>query len=206
MFDFDLRDYERDYEFIAGVDEVGRGPLAGPVVACAVIMPKGEEIPGVMDSKKLTPKKREALDKIIREKAIAIGIGMMDEKAIDEINIRQATLRAMKEAVLNLKDAKGNLFKPGYIFVDAEKIDIDIPQEALIKGDDHCYPIACASILAKVYRDNIMVKYEDVYPGYDLAKNKGYGTKKHREALLEKGPTPIHRRSFLRKILNGKNK
>src|SRR5699024_1394884 len=138
---------------LAGVDEVGRGPLAGPVVACAVIMPKGKYIDGIKDSKKLSEKKRIILDKAIREEAIAIGIGVVDEKDIDEINIKQANLKAMKIAVERLKDKDGNIIKPDMVFIDAEKIDTEIPQVSLIKGDDRCYPIACASIVAKVFRD-----------------------------------------------------
>lgn len=202
MFDFSLEEYEKKYEFLAGVDEVGRGPLAGPVVACAVVMPKGIIIEGVKDSKKLTPKKREALDLLIRDNAVGIGIGIEDENSIDEINIKQATRKAMKSALENIYSSTGEKIFPDMVFVDAENIDCRIPQESIIKGDDRCYIIACASIVAKVLRDKMMIDYEDQYPGYDFSKNKGYGTKKHREALLEMGPCPIHRRSFLRKILN----
>lgn len=205
MFDFDIEPYYKDYKYLAGVDEVGRGPLAGPVVACAIIMPKGKYIEGIKDSKKLSEKKRNTLDKIIREEAVAIGIGVVDEKLIDEINIKQATLKAMKIAVENLKDREGNLIKPDMVFVDAEKIDIEIPQESLIKGDDRCYPIACASIVAKVFRDAMFIEYDRLYPGYEFINNKGYGTKKHREAILEKGIVEIHRRSFLTKILGKKD-
>lgn len=202
MFDFSLEEYEKKYEFLAGVDEVGRGPLAGPVVACAVVMPKGLLIEGVKDSKKLTPKKREALDLLIRENAIGIGIGIEDEKSIDDINIKQATRKAMKQALENIISSTGEKISPEMVFVDAENIDCTIPQESIIKGDDRCFIIACASIVAKVLRDKMMIDYEEQYPGYDFAKNKGYGTKKHREALLEIGPCPIHRKTFLRKILN----
>ena len=201
MFDFDIEPYYEKYINLAGVDEVGRGPLAGPVVACAVIMPKGKYIDGIKDSKKLSEKKRIILDKAIREEAIAIGIGVVDEKVIDEINIKQATLKAMKIAVENLKDKDGNIIKPDMVFIDAEKIDTEIPQVSLIKGDDRCYPIACASIVAKVFRDAMFIEYDRMYPGYEFLNNKGYGTKKHREAILEKGIVDIHRRSFLKKIL-----
>jgi len=201
MFDFDIEPYYEKYINLAGVDEVGRGPLAGPVVACAVIMPKGKYIDGIKDSKKLSEKKRIILDKAIREEAIAIGIGVVDEKVIDEINIKQATLKAMKIAVESLKDKDGNIIKPDMVFIDAEKIDTEIPQVSLIKGDDRCYPIACASIVAKVFRDAMFIEYDRMYPGYEFLNNKGYGTKKHREAILEKGIVDIHRRSFLKKIL-----
>lgn len=204
MFDFSLEEYEKKYNLLAGVDEVGRGPLAGPVVACAVIMPKGMIIEGVKDSKKLTPKKRDMLDLLIREHALGIGIGIEDEKSIDEINIKQATRKAMETALDNIFTKEGEKISADIVFVDAEKIDCQIPQESLIKGDDRCFIIACASIVAKVLRDKMMVEYEEQYPGYDFAKNKGYGTKKHREALLEIGPCSIHRKTFLRKILHGK--
>lgn len=204
MFDFSLEEYEKKYNLLAGVDEVGRGPLAGPVVACAVIMPKGMIIEGVKDSKKLTPKKRDMLDLLIREHALGIGIGIEDEKSIDEINIKQATRKAMKTALDNIFTKEGEKISADIVFVDAEKIDCQIPQESLIKGDDRCFIIACASIVAKVLRDKMMVEYEEQYPGYDFPKNKGYGTKKHREALLEIGPCSIHRKTFLRKILHGK--
>lgn len=204
MFDFSLEEYEKKYNLLAGVDEVGRGPLAGPVVACAVIMPKGMIIEGVKDSKKLTPKKRNMLDLLIREHALGIGIGIEDEKSIDEINIKQATRKAMKTALDNIFTKEGEKISADIVFVDAENIDCQIPQESLIKGDDRCFIIACASIVAKVLRDKMMIEYEEQYPGYDFAKNKGYGTKKHREALLEIGPCPIHRKTFLRKILHGK--
>ncbi|WP_099203624.1 ribonuclease HII [Miniphocaeibacter massiliensis] len=204
MFEYDLSEYYGKNMVLAGVDEVGRGPLAGPVVACSVIMPNNEFIEGIRDSKKLSEKKRNLFAAEIKEKAIAIGIGVVNEKAIDKINIKQATLLAMKIAVENMKDKEGNLVKPDMIFIDAEKIDSEIKQVSIIKGDDKCYPIACASIVAKVCRDSMFKELEEQYPGYDLINNKGYGTKKHREALLELGPTPIHRMSFLKKILGNK--
>ena len=161
MFDFSLEEYEKKYNLLAGVDEVGRGPLAGPVVACAVIMPKGMIIEGVKDSKKLTPKKRDMLDLLIREHALGIGIGIEDEKSIDEINIKQATRKAMKTALDNIFTKEGEKISADIVFVDAEKIDCQIPQESLIKGDDRCFIIACASIVAKVLRDKMMVEYEE---------------------------------------------
>ena len=201
MFDYDLTEFYKDKYIIAGVDEVGRGPLAGPVVACAIIMPNGLFIEGVKDSKKLSEKKRTILDQKIRQEAIAIGIGVVDEKTIDKINIKQATRLAMKMAVENLVDNSKYSIAPNIVLIDAENIDIDIKQISIIKGDDRCYPIACASIVAKVYRDSLFENLETLYPGYEFYKNKGYGTKKHREAILEIGITPIHRKSFLKKIL-----
>lgn len=191
-------------KLICGVDEVGRGPLAGPVVACAVIM-GDEHIEGVKDSKKLSAKKREALNKKIIERAKAIGVGVIDERVIDEINIKQATRLAMKIAVEDLKDKQGRKVRPDVVMIDAEHIDIDIEQVSLIKGDDLIYEISCASIVAKVLRDSYFIELDEKYPGYDFLNNKGYGTKKHREALLELGPTPIHRKTFLKKILGAKN-
>lgn len=204
MLDYDLEEYYKKGYLIAGVDEVGRGPLAGPVVSCAVIMPNNEFIEGIKDSKKLSEKKRNILDEEIRKNAVAIGIGVVDEKTIDEINIKQATRLAMKIAVENLKNFMGDIISPDIVFIDAENIDIKNRQISLIKGDDICYPIACASIVAKVYRDRMFVELEEKYPGYDLLNNKGYGTKKHREALLELGVTPIHRKTFLKKLLGNK--
>ncbi|MDO5018528.1 MAG: ribonuclease HII [Lagierella massiliensis] len=190
-------------KLICGVDEVGRGPLAGPVVACAVVM--GDvKIDGVKDSKKLSAKKRDILNKEIVKKAKAIGIGVVDEKVIDRINIKQATRLAMKLAVENLKDKEGNTFKPDVIMVDAETIDTQIEQVSLIKGDDLIYEISCASIVAKVLRDSYFIELDKKYPGYDFINNKGYGTQKHREALKKLGPTPIHRITFLKKILGEK--
>lgn len=191
-------------KLICGVDEVGRGPLAGPIVACAVIM-GNEKIDGVKDSKKLSAKKREALNKEIIEKAKAIGIGVVDEKVIDEINIKQATRLAMRIAVTDLKDKSGNIVRPDVVMIDAENIDMDIEQVSIIKGDELIYEISCASIVAKVLRDSYFIELDEKYPGYDFLNNKGYGTKKHREALLEMGPTPIHRKTFLKKILGGKS-
>lgn len=204
MIDFKMEGYYEKYKLIAGIDEVGRGPLAGPVVSCAAIMPNGEFIEGVKDSKKLSEKKRILLDEKIRENAIAIGIGIVDEKTIDNINIKQATRLSMKYAVENLIDKNGNKIIPEILFIDAENIDLNIKQVSLIKGDDHCYNIACASIVAKVFRDSMFVEYEQEYPGYDLIKNKGYGTKSHREAILKLGVTPIHRKTFLKKLLGEK--
>lgn len=193
------------YKYIVGVDEVGRGPLAGPVVTAAVVLPEDFDVLGIDDSKKLSEKKREALFDIIMEKAVAVGIGMEDEKVIDEINILQATKRAMKKAV---EDADRKLRMSGaetgidYIMFDAMKIeDIDIPQESVIKGDANILAIAAASIIAKVTRDRMMEGYDREYPGYSFAKNKGYGTKAHYEGLRAQGMCPIHRRSFLKNLM-----
>ena len=181
-----------DKKYICGIDEVGRGPFAGPVVAGAVILPKDE-------SKKLSEKKREELYDIIMDKAVAVGFGMEDSGVIDEINIKQATLKAMKKAIENLKNPKtGEKYVPDMLLVDAEHIpDIGISQVGIIKGDAKSVSIAAASIVAKVTRDRMMVEYDSIYPGYDFASNKGYGTAAHMAAIRELGMTPIHRRSFI---------
>ncbi|WP_027437521.1 ribonuclease HII [Lachnospira multipara] len=188
-------EYEKEYsdcEYIAGIDEVGRGPLAGPVVTACVIMPKDVRIPYVNDSKKVTEKRREELYDIIKEKALAIGIGIASEKRIDEINILQATYEAMREAINNLE------IKPDILLNDAVNIPgVDIKQVPIIKGDAKSFTIACASIIAKVTRDRMMVELDKKYPNYGFAKNKGYGTKQHTDALREFGPCEIHRRTFI---------
>ncbi len=188
-----------DKKYICGIDEVGRGPFAGPVVAGAVILPKDEEILYLNDSKKLSEKKREELYDIIMDKAVAVGFGMEDSGVIDEINIKQATLKAMKKAIENLKNPKtGEKYLPDMLLVDAEHIpDIGISQVGIIKGDAKSVSIAAASIVAKVTRDRMMVEYDSIYPGYDFASNKGYGTAAHMAAIRELGMTPIHRRSFI---------
>ena len=195
--------------FIAGVDEVGRGPLAGPVVAAAVVLPEDFDVLGIDDSKKLSEKKREELYEIIREKAVVWGIGMVDEKTIDEINILQATKEAMRQAISEAdaklralhEEEEGAAGGLDYILFDAVTIDdIDIPQESIIKGDAKVLAIAAASILAKVTRDRMMVEYAEIYPGYAFEKNKGYGTKAHYEGLREHGMTPIHRKTFLKNL------
>lgn len=186
-------------KFICGVDEVGRGPFAGPVIAGAVILPKDEEILYLNDSKKLSEKKREELYDVIMDKVVAVGIGMETAEVIDEINIKQATLKAMRKAVDNLKNPKtGEVYRPDMLLVDAEHIpDIGIPQAGIIKGDAKSISIAAASIFAKVTRDRMMVEYDKIYPGYDFASNKGYGTAAHMAAIRELGMTPIHRRTFI---------
>lgn len=192
------------YRYIAGIDEVGRGPLAGPVYASCVIMPADWDEVGVNDSKKLTALRRESLSALIREKAVAYGIGIADNHEIDEINILEATKAAMKRAIAEcgnmLREREGNEARIDMLLIDAVRLDTDIPQESVIKGDEKCLCIAAASIVAKVARDSYMTEMDSVYPGYDFAGNKGYGTARHYEGLRSYGYTPIHRRSFLRKF------
>ena len=176
---------------IGGMDEAGRGPLAGPVVAAAVIMPLDDIIEGVDDSKKVSEKKREKLFDEIIKKAIAYKICLADEKVIDDINILNATKKAMTECVMGLS------VRPDIVLVDAVKLSLEVPTKAIIKGDALSYSIAAASILAKVYRDRLMREYDIIYPAYGFAKHKGYGTKEHIDAIRSVGPSPIHRRSFI---------
>ena len=191
MLEFEQHYWKLNYNNIAGVDEVGRGPLAGPVVSSAVILPKYIDIPGVNDSKKLSEKKREFLFDEIKEKAVSIGIGIISEKEIDEINILQATYKAMRVALANLNQL------PDIVLVDGNEANIgDYKQVNIIKGDQKSISIAAASIIAKVTRDRMMVKYDDIYPEYGFKNHKGYGTKFHIDALKEHYATPIHRRSF----------
>ncbi|MCI6652226.1 MAG: ribonuclease HII [Ruminococcus sp.] len=187
----------KGYNNICGVDEAGRGPLAGPVCAAAVILHKGEIIEGVNDSKKLTEKKREALYDVIKEKAVAYSIAFASVEEIEEMNILNATMLAMKRAVERLK------VPADYAMIDGNKIpDLNIPAECVVKGDANSMSIAAASILAKVTRDRLCAEYETEYPQYGFAKHKGYGTKLHREMILKYGPCKIHRMSFLKKLLN----
>ena len=190
-----MMEYERKYgefQYICGVDEAGRGPLAGPVVAGAVILPKDCYIEYLNDSKKLSEKRREALYDIITEKAIAYGVGIVSPEVIDEINILEATYLAMKEAIANLN------VKPQMILADAVHIpEIGIPQIGIDKGDAKSVSIAAASIIAKVTRDRMMCMYDELYPEYGFAKHKGYGTKAHMDALHTYGITPIHRTTFV---------
>lgn len=192
--------YETEYSdctYICGIDEVGRGPLAGPVVAGAVILPKDEPILYLNDSKKLSEKKREQLYDEIMEKAVAVGIGMVSPARIDEINILQATYEAMREAISKLA------VKPDLLLNDAVTIPkVEIRQIPIIKGDAKSVSIAAASIVAKVTRDRLMAEYDGVIPGYDFAKNKGYGTKAHIEALKSQGASPIHRRTFIKNFVS----
>lgn len=194
--------YEKGYKYIACIDEVGRGCLAGSVVTCAIIMPKGLLIEGVNDSKKLTPKKRDKLFDEIVDNAIAIGIGVIDCKIIDEINIKNATKMAMLQAISNLKTKDGQGIEPDYLLIDAEKLNTTIPQSNIVKGDARCHGIAAASIIAKVTRDRQMIELDEKYIEYNFKSNKGYGTKDHVEALLKFGPKEIHRMTFLKKILD----
>ena len=193
-----MKVYEKEYEshgWICGIDEVGRGPLCGPVVASAVILPKDCQILYLNDSKKLSEKKREELYDVIMEQAIAVGGGMASPESIDEINILQATYEAMRQAISGLK------VKPAVLLNDAVTIPgVEIPQIPIIKGDAKSVSIAAASIIAKVTRDRMMMEYDRIYPGYDLASNKGYGTKVHMEALRTIGPCEIHRRTFIKNI------
>lgn len=198
--------YERDLRaagkrYISGVDEVGRGPLAGPVVAACVILPEDFDVLGVDDSKKLSEKKREQLYDAILSEALAYGIGMQDNASIDEINILEATKEAMRCAIIEAEQRLREKTGCGidHILIDALTLrEIAIPQTGIIKGDSASLSIAAASILAKVTRDRMMVEYDSIYPGYAFAKNKGYGTKAHYEGLQAQGMTPIHRRSFLK--------
>ena len=197
MTEIDKLYYEKTFisqgkKYIAGIDEVGRGPLAGPVVCAIVIMPLDDIIDGIDDSKKLSQKKRENLDKIIREKAISYKICEIDESRIDEINILNATKECMLRCIEEIE------VKPDIVLVDAVKLDTSVPTYPIIKGDLLSYSIGCASIIAKVYRDNLMVEYDKLYPEYDFKGNKGYGTKKHTTAIKEIGPCKIHRRSFIK--------
>ena len=192
------REYnEKGYDLIGGIDEAGRGPLAGPVVAACVILPKGCIIEGVNDSKKLSEKKREALYDEITQKAVAWGVGIMDNNVIDEINILEATRNAMTKAVEELD------IKPEYIFIDAEKhVDTKgIPYLPIVKGDALSISIASASIIAKVTRDRMMREYDKMFPCYGFEKHKGYGTKAHTDAIKENGICMIHRKSFCTKFI-----
>lgn len=194
MLEYEKQCLEKGQKYIAGVDEVGRGPLAGPVVVASVIMPLAEEdiIQGVNDSKKVSEKNREILYQKIISKAIACSIEWADEKVIDEINILQATKLCMKKAIEGLSVA------PDTVFIDAVKIDCKYPILPIIKGDAKSYSIACASIVAKVVRDRYMTEMDVKYPEYGFASNKGYGSSKHIEALKTIGPCPLHRKSFIK--------
>jgi len=190
---FENKYYDMGYQYIAGIDEVGRGPLAGPVVTCAVILPRDCDILYINDSKKLSAKKREELYDEIMEKAVAVSIGIRDHKRIDEINILQATYEAMQDAIKNLS------VQPDILLNDAVKIPkVEIHQVPIIKGDAKSITIGAASIIAKVTRDRMMEELDKVYPGYGFAGNKGYGSAEHIAAIRELGPTPIHRMTFIK--------
>ena len=190
MLAYEKECYARGLELIAGVDEVGRGPLAGPVVAAAVILPKACKIPGLNDSKKIPKSKHKEIYEAVLQNAIAIGIGAKDNQVIDQVNIYEATKLAMMEAIGQLEP------QPQHLLIDAMKLDLPISQISIIKGDANSLSIAAASIVAKVTRDQMMEEFDKEYPGYDFAQNAGYGTAKHLAGLDKLGVTPIHRRSF----------
>ena len=190
MLSYEKELYKQGFTFIAGVDEVGRGPLAGPVVAAAVILPQNCKIKGLNDSKKIPKKKHLEIYHAVQDQALAIGIGIMDNQVIDQVNIYEATKLAMKEAISQLNP------QPDHLLIDAMKLDLLISQTAIIKGDANSLSIAAASIVAKVTRDELMKEYDQQYPGYDFTTNAGYGTAKHLEGLEKLGVTPIHRTSF----------
>ena len=196
------REYEeelnkKNINYIAGVDEVGRGPLVGPVVTACVVLPKGYTLEGLTDSKKLTKKKREYYFDIIMKDALGVGIGIKDEKVIDEVNIYEATKLAMIEAINECKKK----CKIEHVLIDAMKLDIDIEQTSIIKGDLKSITISAASVIAKVTRDRMMVEWSKEYPWYGFESNKGYGTKLHYQGIAEHGITPIHRKTFLKGII-----
>ena len=190
MLAYEKELYAQGIDLIAGVDEVGRGPLAGPVVAAVVILPKACKIPGLNDSKKIPKSKHKEIYEAVLQKAIAIGIGVKDNQVIDQVNIYEATKLAMMEAIGQLEP------QPQHLLIDAMKLDLPIPQTSIIKGDANSLSIAAASIVAKVTRDQMMEEFDREYPGYDFAQNAGYGTAKHLAGLDKLGVTPIHRRSF----------
>ena len=190
MLAYERELYAQGIDLIAGVDEVGRGPLAGPVVAAAVILPKACKIPGLNDSKKIPKSKHKEIYEAVLQEAIAIGIGIKDNHVIDQVNIYEATKLAMMEAVGQLEP------QPQHLLIDAMKLDLPISQISIIKGDANSLSIAAASIVAKVTRDQMMEEFDREYPGYDFAQNAGYGTAKHLAGLDQLGVTPIHRRSF----------
>ena len=196
MWENENRLKDKGYKFVAGVDEAGRGPLAGPVYAAAVILPENAEIDGINDSKKLSPKKRDELYEKIIKIAIAYAVYSVDEKVIDEINILNATHKAMNGAVNSLKQ------QPDYVIIDGNSIkNMNLPHETIVKGDAKSISIAAASILAKVSRDRYIIEMAEKYPQYGFEKHKGYGTKMHTEAILKYGICPIHRKTFLKKLL-----
>lgn len=190
MLAYEKELYTQGIQLIAGVDEVGRGPLAGPVVAAAVILPKACKIPGLNDSKKIPKSKHKEIYEAVLQNAIAIGIGIKDNQVIDQVNIYEATKLAMMEAIGQLEP------QPQHLLIDAMKLDLPIPQTSIIKGDANSLSIAAASIVAKVTRDQMMEEFDCEYPGYDFTQNAGYGTANHLAGLDKLGVTPIHRRSF----------
>jgi ribonuclease HII len=196
MWEFEHKTKSIGYQYIAGIDEAGRGPLAGPVVSAAVILPDSFNCPGVTDSKKLSEKKREALFPEINAQALAVGIGMASHQEIDQINILQASLLSMKRAVQNLTLYPDYLV-PDYLLIDGKfTIDMELPQQAIVKGDSKSISIAAASIIAKVTRDRFMATLHKTYPQYNFIQHKGYPTKAHKQAIIEYGPCPVHRKTF----------
>jgi ribonuclease HII len=189
-FFFETQALQSGYQYIAGLDEAGRGPLAGPVVAAAVILPPDYNLPTLTDSKKLSPRQRELLFPKIQQQAVSLGVGMMNASVIDRINILEATRLAMKQALAKLDP------RPDYILVDALSIDSDIPQQAIVKGDLRSHSIAAASVIAKVTRDRMMAEYHQTYPDYNFLQHKGYGTREHLNRIRTYGPSPLHRRTF----------
>lgn len=187
---FERASFRSGYRIVAGIDEAGRGPLAGPVVAAAVVLPRGCRIPDLTDSKRLTPRQREDLFPIIQEKALCLGLGVSDAAMIDQINILEATRRAMEQAVEALDPS------PDCLLIDAVRIRSSIPQRGIIKGDLRSHTIAAASVIAKVTRDRLMEAYHHVYPAYNFKRHKGYGTREHRSTIRAVGPCPIHRKTF----------
>lgn len=198
--EYEKKALEQGYRLVCGMDEAGRGPLAGPVYAAAVILPEGCVIEGVNDSKKLTAKKRESLYDVITETAISWSVASASVEEIDQINILNATYLAMERAVSGLS------IPPQYILVDGNRLPphLTAPAQAVVKGDAHSANIAAASILAKVSRDRLLVEMDKQYPQYQFAKHKGYGTKLHRQLILEYGPSPVHRKTFLTKLLGNR--
>ena len=190
MLAYEKELYAQGIQLIAGVDEVGRGPLAGPVVAAAVILPENCKILGLNDSKKIPKSKHQAIYQAVLDQALSVGIGVKDNQVIDQVNIYEATKLAMLEAIQELDQ------QPQHLLIDAMKLDVPISQTSIIKGDANSLSIAAASIVAKVTRDQMMAAYDQEYPGYDFGQNAGYGTSKHLEGLEKYGVTPIHRRSF----------
>jgi len=190
MLAYEKELYAQGIQLIAGVDEVGRGPLAGPVVAAAVILPENCKIPGLNDSKRIPKSKHHAIYQAVLDQALSVGIGIKDNRVIDQVNIYEATKLAMLEAIQELDP------QPQHLLIDAMKLDLPISQTSIIKGDANSLSIAAASIVAKVTRDQMMAAYDQEYPGYDFAQNAGYGTSNHLEGLEKHGVTPTHRRSF----------
>ena len=196
LFEYDKNIKSSGYRYVCGIDEAGRGPLAGPVSVCAIVMPYDEMIDGVNDSKKVSAKKRDKLFEEIKARAISYKCVMLDNNVIDEINILEATKKAMREAVMSLS------VEPDVVLIDAVKLALPYETRSIVKGDATSYAIACASIIAKVERDKLMDKYDKEYPEYGFSKHKGYGTKAHIDAIKTFGTTPIHRKTFIRNFTN----